>query len=316
MTNNSVNVLNIKKRKNIIIPKRVTIETIFGCNAKCIMCPIDLPTKRKKGIMPLETFKSIIDSLIPYRENFEMTDLYSLGEPLLDPHIFERINYVKEKGFRNLGISTNAALLNYEKQCRLLESGIDTIIFSIDGVKKETHEKIRRGINFEQVIENCLSIIRMRNEHNYRTRFVIRFIRQDINRHEWETFKQFWINNISKGRSDFITAFDVHSWGGEVFTKESILRDSGRIGSVEKKACPIIFDVLYILADGTVPLCNEDWHEAVYSFGNVTNNSPIEIFNCNKFNKIREIHKRGNKYRMDICRECTVNYSMENKEIF
>lgn len=304
-----------EKRQKLLIPKRVTIETVFGCNARCIMCPIDLPTKRKKGIMPVDMFEYIIDSLVSYKDHIEMMDLYCLGEPLLDPYIIKRIKYVKGKGFRSLGISTNADLLSYDKQKQLLESGIDTIIFSIDGVKKETHEKIRRGINFDQVMENCLSIIRMRNDQNYKTRFVIRFIRQDANRHEWEAFKQFWLNNISKERNDFITVFDIHSWGGEVFTKERILKDKGRINSIEKKACPITFNILYILSDGTVPLCNEDWHNATYSFGNVSESSPIEIFNCDEFNEIRKIHQSGNKCKINICSECTVNYSIANKEI-
>lgn len=77
----------------------------------------------------------------------------------------------------------------------------------------------------------------------------------------------------------------------------------------------MVFDILYILSDGTVPLCSEDWHNAKYSFGNIKDASPIEIFNCEKFNKIREIHKAGNKKRIDICKECTLLYSLATKEI-
>ncbi len=66
-----------------LIPKRVTIETIFGCNAKCLMCPINSPTKRKKGIMPIGMFEDIIGSLTPYNDHFEMMDLFGLGEPKL-----------------------------------------------------------------------------------------------------------------------------------------------------------------------------------------------------------------------------------------
>jgi len=304
------------KNANLLIPKRVTIETIFGCNAKCVMCPIDYPTKRKKGIMPLGMFENIIDTLTPYRKQVEMMDLFGLGEPLLDPHIFKRIGYIKEKGFDNtsLGISTNADLLSLKKQQLLLASGIDNIIFSIDGVKKETHESIRRGVKFERVLGNCLSIIKMRDEGNYKARFVIRFIRQDVNRKEWGAFKQFWQAKISKERGDFITAYDAHSWGGEVSTKDSVLGTNRRIESVEKQPCNIIFDILYVLCDGAVPLCHEDWLNTAYAFGNVAETLPVEIFNCDAFNKIREIHQAGDKNKINMCRECTNLYSEITKE--
>ena len=305
--------LEVKSQK-LLIPKRVTIETIYGCNAKCGMCPIQLPPKRKKGIMPLGMFKGIIDSLVPYKEHFGMMDLYGLGEPLLDPYIFDRVKYAKEKSFSNIGFSTNADLLDFEKQKLVLESGIDTVIFSIDGIKKETHEGIRVGVNFERVIENCLSIIKMRNEGDYGTRFVIRFIRQDANRAEWDEFKKIWSNNISKQRNDFITAYDVHSWS-EATTRDDVMKTTTKDPAIEKQPCYMIFDILYILSDGRITICSEDWYNANYSFGNAADSSPIDIFNCDDFNKIRQIHQAGKKNTLDICRECTVLYSIISKEV-
>ena len=121
-----------------MIPKVLQIETIFGCNANCVMCPINAPTKRKKGVMDIAMSKYILDELSPYVDEIEQLNFFFLGEPLLDPFIYERIKYAKKKGFRNIGISTNADLLDRPRQIKLLESKIDTIIFSIDGIKKET----------------------------------------------------------------------------------------------------------------------------------------------------------------------------------
>ena len=265
--------------------------------------------------MSVDMFKDIIDSFVSYKEHLQMMDLYCLGEPLLDPYIFERIRYVKNKAFRNLGLATNADLLDSEKQRLLLESGIDAVLFSIDGAKKETHESIRRGVNFDRVIKNCQSIIKMRDEGDYKTRFAIRFIRQDRNKDEWEDYKKFWNSVISKDRRDFITLYDAHSWGGEVSSKDTILKNDGINEKTEKQPCYMVSDILYILSDGTVPLCSEDWHNANYSFGNIKETPPIEIFNCEKFDKIREIHKAGNKNQLEICKECTLLYSLKKKEI-
>jgi len=61
------------------------------------MCPIDKPSKRKKGVMPIELFKKITDDLSEYKDTIEKIDLFGLGEPLLDRTIFEKIRYLNKK---------------------------------------------------------------------------------------------------------------------------------------------------------------------------------------------------------------------------
>lgn len=299
-----------------LIPRRVTIETVFGCNAKCYMCVIDYPTSRKKGIMKPALFKKIVDELAPYNKHIEMFDLFGLGEPLLDPYIFERIQYVKKKGFRNLAISTNADILTTNKQRALLETAIETVLFSIDGVNKETHESTRRGVSFERVVANVESIINMRNTFDYKTRFIIRFIRQQKNQNEWEEFRSFWDSKLSRVKGDCIMSYDMHSWGGEIASKDQILEGKSRDFEIERKHCHHIFYNLIILAGGAVPLCSEDFLRAQYNFGNINSASLLEIYNSKKFNDIRKIHIAGNKNMINPCRECTVLYSEASRSQF
>ena len=298
-----------------LIPRRVTIETVFACNASCIMCPIDLPSKRTKGTMTQELFEKIIDSLVPYKSQVEMMDLFGLGEPLLDKKIFERIKYVKDKGFRNVAISTNADLMGEDEQDKLLASGIDTLIFSIDGFEKETHETIRVGLDYEKLLKNCLSIIKKRDELDHPTKFVVRFIRQESNYEEWPPFKEFWTSKLQGKKGDLIIAYDVHTFGGNHESKDGLIGNNGRIDKIERKPCDLIFDILYILADGTVPLCNEDWLDANYRFGNCNETDPVEIFNHRSFQKIREKHACGEKAKIKICGDCTLHYSLDSREI-
>lgn len=304
----------MREKNGLLIPRRVTIETIYGCNFHCPMCPIDLPSSRKKGLMAPELYKHIIDSLAPYKDDIEMIDLFSLGEPLLDKHLFERIKYTKTAGFKNVGISTNASLLNPQKQKHLLDSGIDHVIFSIDGATKETYESIRVGGVFEIDIRNCVETIELRDHGGYTTRFLVRFIRQDKNRHEVAEFLNFWLAKISKTQGDAISIYDAHTFGGTTGIKDEMINK--RDESIEKVPCFIIFDILYILADGTVPLCNEDWLNGDYNFGNAANSDPIEIFNSARFRIIRELHGRGEKTCMKICKDCTVLYSETTKQTF
>jgi len=107
----------------------------------------------------------------------------------------------------------------------------------------------------------------------------------------------------------------VHSWGGEISTKSDVLHHQHRDAYLEKRHCDTIFDILYILSDGSVPLCHEDWLHPTYNFGNVKTQPALEIFNSDRFHKIREMHMAGEKNKLDICRECTVLYSLAKKEV-
>ncbi|PPR64027.1 MAG: hypothetical protein CFH10_00349 [Alphaproteobacteria bacterium MarineAlpha4_Bin2] len=295
-----------------IIPKRATIETVFGCNARCPMCVIENPTDRMKGVMPLDTFRGIVDSLVPYRNHFEMFDLFALGEPLLDRHLFERIRYVKSKGFKRLAFSTNAQLLNKERQQALLQSEIETVIFSLDGARKATHEKIRPRVTFERVVRNILSVIKLRDEGDYPTRFIVRFIKQPLNAAEWPRYKVFWDARTSRRRGDLVTSYNMHSWAGGIASKRDLLGDRFD-PEIEAAPCHHAFDNMTILADGSMPLCAEDILDPQYGIGNVIGRDPVEVFNGAAFNALRERHKAGRKNELPSCRECTLLYSESAK---
>lgn len=299
--------------RDIVVPERIQLELVFGCNASCIMCPVNMPSKRKKGIMSIDLFKKIVDEMAPFKEHIGKFDLWGLGEPLLDKTLYEKIAYARSKGFRNLAIATNTDLLKKEYQNHLLESGLDTVIFSIDGYKKETHERIRLGLNFDRVIENAQSIIEKRNTGNYKTRFVFRFIRQESNKAEWEDFKEYWTSRISPEREDMIIGYDVHTWGGEMPVSDSSIEK--RDLEIEQKPCHHVYDRLMVLQDGTVPMCCSDMHHGKYALGNVNESLPIDVFNNEKINKIREIHEAGKKNSMRICKECTILYSEAAQEV-
>lgn len=285
----------------MIVPRRIQIESVYGCNARCNMCPVNLPPKRPKQIMDNSMYRSIIDDLIPYRDQIEMVDLFGLGEPLLDHHLSEKIAYTKEKGFGSLAISTNADLLSTHIAKELLMSGIDTIIVSIDGMNKETHEKIRKNTVFERVMSNTEAAIRLRNRGSYRTKFVLRFLRQEENRSQWDWFLQFWSKRISLEAGDKIIGYDAHNWGGKVSNYPRAPQCSS-----DHAPCHHVFDRLIVLSDGTVPLCCIDMYDGANGFGNIRDGSPMEIFNNEKAAWARRLHKLGKRKEMKICEGCTI----------
>src|SRR3989344_6897429 len=61
-------------------------------------------------------------------------------------------------------LDTNATLLNRNNGLKMLKASPNILSISIDGMKKETYEKIRVGANFEKVIENTENFVKLKKE--------------------------------------------------------------------------------------------------------------------------------------------------------
>lgn len=150
-------------------PRMIWIEPAIICNLSCLnaCCAKNTPIRetRGKAFMDLDMFKRIIDEL---RNSLERINLFNYGEPFIHPNIFEMIRYARNKApYIEIFLSTNGMLLNTdEKRRRLIESGISTLMFSIDGASQETYGKYRRGGDFDIVYNNMKRIIEIRNKDN------------------------------------------------------------------------------------------------------------------------------------------------------
>ncbi|RLC11887.1 MAG: hypothetical protein DRI57_18355 [Deltaproteobacteria bacterium] len=78
---------------------------------------------------------------------------------------------------------------------------MDSIICSIDGIHKETHEAIRGGTDFDQIVANVHRFIELRNKFG-KTRVLVRFIRQEKNRSESDAFKAYWKEKLDSELGD------------------------------------------------------------------------------------------------------------------
>ena len=144
-------------------PLHLDIETTSYCNIECGMCPRTIQMKAGNDYLPghdqeipMPLYKKIIDES---SENGLCSIKFQyLSEPLTDSMIIDRIKYAKQKGIFDTMFNTNATLLTEEMSYALLESGLDDIFFSVDSIIPEKFNKIRKGAEFNQVVEN-LSLI-------------------------------------------------------------------------------------------------------------------------------------------------------------
>lgn len=126
-------------KKLSLPPKQITIETYNICNLRCIMCPYPKMT-RPKTKMPMSLFQKIVDDAS--ENGFTVLNLSIYGKPLLDDLLFQRIAYAKGKGLK-VGLTSNGTLLTSDKIQKILENGLDWIVFSVDSNTKEYYEHIK-----------------------------------------------------------------------------------------------------------------------------------------------------------------------------
>ena len=132
------------KREIKAKPLRLMINLSNQCNLRCIMCYV----KEYKWKYPVERLGEI-KIFYPYLEKmmWQGGEVFSLGY---------FVDLIKEAAkYPNLqqGIITNAQLLTKETIDLLVKMNLELTI-SVDGIKKETYEYIRKNAKFEKLVRN------------------------------------------------------------------------------------------------------------------------------------------------------------------
>ena len=271
----------------------ISIEPSNICNAKCNMCPYQKMT-RKKEIMSMGFFKKIVNNCLIY--GVKDFNLNFFNEPFLDPFIFERIKYLKSKGAR-VQLSSNGSILDSKKIERILGSGLDVIIFSVDGVKKETYESIRKGLIFEKTINNILNLIKQKKDLGLeKPKINLNFVKQKLNEIELEKLRSFWINKADK---IYISEDD-----GRNKISEPLEDDKKSLASFP---CVRFWHELVVMSNGRVPLCCADYDGKII-LGDFNTQSLGEIWDSDNFKRIRQLHLDSKADKIFFCKKCTSSY--------
>ncbi len=153
-----------KARKEELLfgyPYWLVIDPCNYCSLNCPFCPTGQKRNvRTKAKLSLAGFKSVIDKLGPYLIH---VDLVNWGEPFLNEDVFEMIKYAKLFG-ADVKVDTNMNHLDEKGIERLVLSGLDKIVVSIDGLSQETYAKYRVGGNFSLAMGNLKSLIKKREQ--------------------------------------------------------------------------------------------------------------------------------------------------------
>jgi Fe-coproporphyrin III synthase len=109
------------------------------CNLKCVHCYTDSEAKRYPGELSTGQCKAVLDDLAA----FEVPAvLFSGGEPLSRPDVFELAGYARSLGL-HVVLSTNGTLIDAEKANRFVELKFAYIGISLDSADPAIHDEFR-----------------------------------------------------------------------------------------------------------------------------------------------------------------------------
>jgi MoaA/NifB/PqqE/SkfB family radical SAM enzyme len=153
----------VNRRREVLDygPPNIFLETASPCNLRCPMCPTGAKmVTRRGGFMHPDLARKFVEEI---RHRPEQVGLWLAGEPLLSPHLVEIVRIMATKDLPTR-IHTNATRLTRERSRALIEAGLRWISFSLDGVTREQHERMRAGSDYDQTLANIREFLRVKRE--------------------------------------------------------------------------------------------------------------------------------------------------------
>ena len=180
-------------------PLNVILDLTARCNLKCVMCyfantdrlffpPFDRELS-SDGNMPVEVFEKIAADLFPKAWRVA---LGCAAEPMIHPKFKELVAIAGRYGIPDLWFPTNLLALTDATAESLIQAGVNTVAASIDGMTKETYEKIRVPAKWDRLLACLETLRRVRTAKRSRTpRLRIIFTWMRSNRQDLQLLPEF-----------------------------------------------------------------------------------------------------------------------------
>lgn len=278
-------------------PCNVQIQTISGCNGRCVFCP-NHRTERQipQGVaMDDGLYQSIVDQVIDM--GARRISPYLMNEPLLDPRLPERISYItrRKRPGQFTKVNSNGSLLTENMAKGLLDCGLDRLNFSVQGLDPENYREVM-GLSLDTVLRNIDRFLELRRTGNYghmRVRVVMlltRYIEPQLPR-----IQQYW---SERGVKININRIENRASHQAIQSAAIAARPMQHFDW-----CNRMFEQVYILHDGRMVLCCADWEQKAV-MGDCSRQTILSVWNGKPYQAMRKRFLSGN-LTGTICEGCS-----------
>lgn len=276
------------------------------CNFKCKYCVHSLGGdiyNKNKDIIPKmmdwSIFTKAADALKYFSKPIKKILFSSMGEPLLNKKLPEMIKYVKDIGVASYcEIITNASLLTHELSEKLVDSGLDRLCVSIQGVTSQKYQEISQvNLNYDSIVKELSYFYQYS-----RGRCKVHIKTVDIALDDGED--SIFYNTFSKisdtvNIDSVIEAFQDVDYSNMIKdTSKGLYGDKQRYRLV----CPSVFYTMYILPNGDVVTCCNPPYPII--LGNIINDDLLNMWNGQKRLNLLKMQLEGRRMMHPICKGC------------
>lgn len=282
------------------IPKSILLEINNTCNLNCIFCANNKMKRKRKNISHDLAIKIIKDA---FEFGIREIGFYMTGEPLLNDDLSNYITYAKEIGYSYIYITTNGILADLDKISKLIESGLNSIKFSINATNSSDYKFIHGLDKFDQVMNNLKTIFNYRKETGlefkiYLSYIATRFTSKNINE----------IRNVFSNYCDEIVVIKVRNQSGmmpEINKYLSCTENNDYYIGKRKIPCNYPFHTLCVTCEGYLTACCTDF-ENLLAYADLKKMSIKDSWNNQVIQKLRKKHM-NNDLSDTLCHNCIYN---------
>lgn len=255
----------LKNAIPLTTPFVIHIDPSDTCNFRCKFCPSgnrELMKKiegRNHGPMDFNLYTKIIDHLDEFDQPVRTVRLYKEGEPLVNPRFADMVRYAKESGnCLRVDTTTNGSLLTPDRSLEILDSGLDRLNISVEGVNADQYlDFSRHKMDYNKFVENIAFFYDHRGQCEMNIKINGDILTPEQEQQFYDTFGDI-TDGISVERTiDYWPKYNEM----DVEYDEGISLLGGQSGEVQ--VCPYIFYEMCINSDGTYSMCRFDWNHAM-----------------------------------------------------
>lgn len=264
------------------------VELTNHCPYECAGCPRRF-SKRPKGKMDFSVFKACILSVESVQKHVRPLGLNHFGESLLHPEIARMISFSTQRDVPTQ-LSCNPELLSPGLAQDLILAGLKRITFSLDGMDRETLQKLRgAAADYDLARKRIADFLNARDRLKSSCEVRIQMVAYRANQHQWESFLEEWKEDSVFAyikKFDTWTCPDMASMGAELM----------------KETCVFPFRFATVLWDGRVVPCCHDYDGEVV-LGRI-NDGLDSVWEGKAYNRFRSQFLRRTLPSGHMCRRC------------
>ena len=123
-------------------PFTIAWEVTRACAYACVHCRADAMHQRDPRELNTDEAKALVERLAAFGNNPIL--IFTGGDPMMRPDLFELIAYATERGLRCSLTPTATALPTKERLEKARDAGIKRIALSLDAPRPEVHDDFRK----------------------------------------------------------------------------------------------------------------------------------------------------------------------------